>query len=152
MELSKDLLEFIHLLNEKKVDYVVIGGWAVALHGKPRYTKDIDILIKQDPENAAKVISVLHDFGFGSLGLSSDDFLRPDHIIQLGVEPNRIDLLTSLSGVSFDEASKERVVTSIQGESVPVIGLDALLKNKRIAGRDQDLVDARYLEKLSEKK
>ena len=124
----------------------------MALHGKPRYTTDIDILIRQDPDNAAKMILVLQEFGFGSLGISSDDFLKPDHIIQLGVEPNRIDLLTSLSGVSFDEASQERVVTSIQGESVPVIGLGALIRNKRIAGRDQDLVDARYLEKLSEKK
>jgi hypothetical protein len=96
MMLSKDFKEFIELLNGHKVRYLVVGGYAVAFHGHPRYTKDLDVWIELSSENADKVIKALEDFGFGSMGLKSEDFLESDQIIQLGYPPNRIDILASL--------------------------------------------------------
>ena len=101
--LNNDFKEFIQLLNVHSVRYLVVGGYAVAFHGHPRYTKDIDIWILLDKTNAKKMLDVLNVFGFSSLGLTEDDFLKKDNIIQLGNPPNRIDILTDLSGVIFDE-------------------------------------------------
>src|ERR1039457_230743 len=100
--LPKDLREFIELLNSNGVEYAIVGGFALAFHGRPRYTGDIDFLIRRTPENAEKVARVLAHFGFGSLGVGAADFLKPDCIVQLGYPPNRIDLLTSISGVDTD--------------------------------------------------
>jgi len=152
MELSKDALEFIRLLNQKKVEYLIVGGWAVAIHGKPRYTKDIDIFISRSPQNAEAILVLLKEFGFESLDLNRDDFMTPHRIVQLGVEPNRIDLLTSISAVDFDEAYKNKVLVECDGEMLNFINVDDLIKNKKATGRDQDLIDIKVIESKANKR
>ena len=143
--LSRDFKEFTESLNENDVRYLVVGGYAVALHGHPRYTKDLDVWIGFERENLSKLIEALDDFGFGSLGLSIADF-EPDQIVQLGYPPNRIDILVSLEGVDFDTCYESRVQVDIDGVIVNFIDLDSLRKNKRATGRAQDLADAENLE------
>ncbi len=143
--LNQDFKEFIESLNANQVRYLVVGGYAVALHGYPRYTKDLDIWIESIPENAARLVLALDAFGFGSLGLQAQDFLEPDQIIQLGYPPNRVDLMTSVPGVQFDPCYDARVEVSIEGVNVNFIDLENLKKNKKASGRLQDLAD---LEKL----
>jgi len=149
MELSQDILEFIRLLNRNRVEYLVVGGWAVAVHGKPRYTKDVDILIRMEPENAKRMVLVLRDFGFGSLDITEDDFLTPGHIIQLGFEPNRIDLLTTIPAVNFDDAYKNKIVIELSSVQISFIGQADLVRNKEAAGREQDLLDVKFIKKRS---
>lgn len=144
--LNQDFKEFIISLNENLVRYLVIGGYAVALHGYPRYTKDIDIWIEPTPENAANMVKALEQFGFGSLGLKAEDFLVPDQIIQLGYPPNRIDLLTTAAGVDFETCYASRVVVEVDGVSVNFIDLANLKKNKKAVGRLQDLADLENLQ------
>lgn len=144
--LNQDFKEFIQSLNDNRVRYLVVGGYAVALHGHPRYTKDIDIWIEMSPENAANVIGALEQFGFTSLGLRETDFLTPGQVIQLGQPPNRIDLLCSVSGVDFATCYESRVIVEIEGVPVNFIGLDDLRKNKAASGRYQDLADLENLE------
>lgn len=146
MVLTQDFREFFQSLNEHSVRYLVIGGYAVAFHGHPRYTKDIDVWIEADKTNAEKLIDALRAFGFGSLGLEAEDFLDPDDLIQLGYPPNRIDLLTALKGVDFDTCYASRIVVEIQDTSVNFIDLENLKKNKRATGRLQDLADLEQLE------
>lgn len=143
--LSKDFKEFIELLNKKKVNYLVVGGYAVALHGHPRYTKDLDIWIERSPENAHRVLAALDEFGFGALDLKTEDFLKEDHIIQLGYPPNRIDILTTLSDMSFKECQHAGVEVDIEGLSICFIDLENLKKNKLATGRPQDLADVENL-------
>lgn len=112
--LSKDFKEFIELLNEHSVRYLVVGGYAVAFHGHPRYTKDLDVWIELSRENAGKVLKALEKFGFGSLDLKLDDFLEGDQIIQLGYPPNRIDILTTLKDLMFEDCYNARVEVEIQ--------------------------------------
>jgi hypothetical protein len=104
MPLSKDLREFIALLNSNEVEYLIVGAFAVAYHGYPRYTADLDVLIRSSEQNAHRVLKSLNEFGFGALGISKEDLLSSDRVIQLGVKPNRIDILSSISGISFDDA------------------------------------------------
>lgn len=144
--LNPDFREFIQSLNDNQVRYLVVGGYAVALHGHPRYTKDIDVWIELNPENAARAIKALDQFGFGSLGLAEQDFLAPDQIIQLGYPPNRIDVLTTLPGVEFAECYPARVQVEIEGTSVDFIDLENLKRNKKASGRLQDLADLENLE------
>lgn len=144
--LSKDFKEFIELLNRHKVRYLVVGGYAVAFHGYPRYTKDLDVWIELSPENADNVINALEEFGFGSLGLKPEDFLENDQIIQLGYPPNRIDILTTLKQIKFEDCYKERVEVDIQDIKLNFIDLKNLKQNKRATGRPQDLADAENLE------
>lgn len=144
--LNRDFKEFIKSLNENKVRYLVVGGYAVAVHGYPRYTKDLDIWIESRPDNADKIISALDQFGFGSLDLQSEDFIEPDKIIQLGYPPNRIDLITSLPGVDFNQCFSQRVEIEIDGVQVNFIDLENLKKNKRASNRAQDLADLENLE------
>jgi len=144
--LSKDFKEFIELLNENNVRYLVVGGYAVAFHGHPRYTKDLDIWVELSPDNANKIIDALKKFGFGSLGLKPNDFLESDQIIQLGYPPNRIDILTTLEGLNFEDCYKARVEIEIQGLRIDFIDIENLRKNKRATGRSQDLADAENLE------
>jgi predicted nucleotidyltransferase len=139
--LNQDFREFVKSLNDNLVRFLVVGGYAVALHGYPRYTKDLDIWIELTVENAARIVEALNQFGFGDLGLTSADFLETDIIIQLGYPPNRIDLLTSLSGIEFEACFQTRVVVELEGISVNFIDLESLLKNKRSTGRAQDLAD-----------
>lgn len=146
MVLTQDFREFFQSLNDHNVRYLVIGGYAVAFHGHPRYTKDIDVWIEADQTNAEKLIDALRAFGFGSLGLEAEDFLDPDDVIQLGYPPNRIALLTALKGVDFDTCYASRIVVEIQDTSVHFIDLENLKKNKRATGRLQDLADLEQLE------
>ncbi|MBW1790184.1 MAG: hypothetical protein JRK53_26825 [Deltaproteobacteria bacterium] len=144
--LSKDFKEFIELLNEHSVRYLVVGGYAVAFHGHPRYTKDLDIWIELSPENADNILKALENFGFGSLDLKSDDFLEGDQIIQLGYPPNRIDILTTLKDLKFEDCYEARVGVVIEDLNVNIIDIENLKKNKRATGRPQDLADAENLE------
>lgn len=144
--LNQDFKEFIQSLNDNHVRYLVIDGYAVALHGYPRYTKDIDVWIEMSPENAAKMIRALEQFGFGSLGLRAADFLEPDQIIQLGYPPARIDLITTPAGVEFERCYESRVEVVIEGVTVNFIDLENLKRSKRAAGRLQDLADLENLE------
>lgn len=145
--LSSDLREFIHLLNTKSVKYVIVGAWALAFHGRPRYTGDLDIFIAREQDNADRLMEVIEAFGFGQSGIKRDDFLRVDHVIQLGRAPNRIDILTGISGVAFDEAWESREQGSISDVAVFVISRELLIKNKRAANRDKDQADIKLLEK-----
>jgi hypothetical protein len=146
MVLNQDFKEFIRSLNDNQVHYLVAGGYAVALHGYPRYTKDLDIWIEASPENAARIIKALDQFGFSSLGLKESDFLVEDQIIQLGYAPNRIDILTSLPGVDFNACYKDRFHLSVEEIEVDFIDLENLRKNKKASGRLQDLADLENLE------
>jgi predicted nucleotidyltransferase len=145
--LSSDLREFIHLLNTKSVKYVIVGAWALAFHGRPRYTGDIDIFVAREHDNADRLMEVIEAFGFGQSGIQRNDFLEVDHVIQLGREPNRIDILTGITGVTFDEAWESREQGSICDVAVFVISRDLLIKNKRAANRDKDQADVKLLEK-----
>lgn len=144
--LNQDFKEFIQSLNNNNVRYLIIGGYAVALHGYPRYTKDIDIWVELSPDNAKKIMHALDDFGFGSLELKESDFLEPDMIIQLGYPPNRIDMILSPTGVDFQSCFPNRVIVEVEGVQVNFIDLDNLKKNKEATGRKQDLADLENLE------
>lgn len=143
--LSKDFKEFIELLNKNDVRYLVVGGYAVAFHGHPRYTKDMDVWIDLSPANAGKLLKALGEFGFGSLNLTPDDFLEADQIIQLGYPPNRIDILTSCTGLDFDDCYRAKVDFEMDGVRVQFIDIESLKKNKMSTGRTQDLADAENL-------
>jgi len=149
---SQDFREFIQALNNQAVRYLVIGGYAVAFHGEPRYTKDLDIWIQLSPENAARLVRALDAFGFGSLNLRVEDFLVPDEVVQLGYPPNRIDLLVSLQGVDFETCYTSRVETVMDGVLVNFIDLENLKKNKQATGRLQDLADLENLMKGEKKR
>jgi hypothetical protein len=145
MRLPKDWREFIGSLNSGEVEYLIVGAFALAFYGFPRYTGDIDILVRASPDNARKVAQVISAFGFGSLGLSENDFLTPGQVIQLGLAPNRIDLLTSITGVEFEDAWQRRVAADLDGVSVLFIDRGSLIKNKRATGRTQDNADLEAL-------
>jgi predicted nucleotidyltransferase len=151
-QLSNDVREFIDLLNTKNVRYVIVGAWALAFHGRPRYTGDFDVFVAHDPENAKKLMEVIREFGFGNTGIEQEDFSQEDYVVQLGVAPNRIDLLTGISGVTFEEAWQSREAGDISGVPVFLISRDLLIKNKRAANRDKDHGDILLLEKTTPKK
>jgi hypothetical protein len=144
MSLQKDLREFIALLSALEVRFVIVGAFAVAYHGYFRYTSDIDLFVDSSIENASRVVRALQQFGFGDLNLTPEDF-SGDQVIQLGVAPNRIDLLTSLSGVGFEEAWTTREEGELDGLQVSFISRDMLKRNKQACGRLQDLADLEYL-------
>ncbi len=141
--LSSDVREFIRLLNTKSVKYVIVGAWAVAFHGKPRYTGDLDVFVSRDSDNTERLMEVIDAFGFGQAGISKQDFSQPDHVVQLGRAPNRIDILTGITGVSFDEAWNSRQRGSIGDAAVHVISRDLLIRNKQATGRDKGLADVK---------
>lgn len=144
--LNQDFKEFIRLLNGNNVRYLVVGGYAVALHGHPRYTKDLDVWIWLNEGNAANLIRALDQFGFSSLGLQAGDFLAPDQMVQLGYPPSRIDLITALEGVDFEFCYASKVPVVIDDVTVNFIDLEHLKKNKKATGRLQDLADLENLE------
>ncbi len=152
MELQRDFKEFIELLNEHKVKYLVIGGYAVNYHGYPRYTKDIDLWLWLDKPNIRKLIEAIKAFGFGGLNLEIEDFMTPENIIQLGYEPYRIDLLVDVDGVDFEECYERRTTTEIDGTEVEFLSINDLISAKKKSGRLQDLADAEQLERLAEKR
>jgi hypothetical protein len=144
--LNQDFKEFIKSLNDKHVQYLVVGGYALAFHGHPRYTKDLDIWIAIDKTNAQNIISALEQFGFASLELQAEDFLVTNQVIQLGYPPSRIDILTNADGVDFAECYRSRVTTEIDGETVCFIDRQNLVKNKLATGRAQDIADTEKLQ------
>jgi hypothetical protein len=146
MGLSKDRREFLELLNSRGVDYIIVGAHSLALHGRPRYTGDLDILVRSTHENARVLVDILNEFGFAQSGFDETNFLKPEQLIQLGRPPTRIDLLTSISGVSSEEAFSSRVSADLDGIPIVVLGKDALIRNKRATGRPQDLADLATLE------
>ena len=146
MVLNPDFREFAASLNARDVRYLIVGGYAVAFHGHPRYTKDLDVWIDREPTNADRLVLALADFGFGSVGLVADDFLELGQVVQLGYPPNRIDLLTSLEGVDFAACYGTREALDVAGVRVPFISLERLKENKRAVGRHQDLADLDNLE------
>lgn len=142
---SQDFREFVGLLNHHKVEYLIVGGYAVGIHGHPRYTGDLDIWLNPTTENSERIIQCIHDFGFGSFNLTSHDFTKPGNIIQLGYPPLRIDLLTEIDGVSFSDCYANRKEVEIDNLSVNFIGYWDLLKNKEKSGRHKDLDDIENL-------
>jgi len=144
--LSKDLQEFIRLLHAESVEYVIVGAWSLAFHGRPRYTGDLDVFLRRDPANADRMMRVIDRFGFGATGIMRGDFLKENYVVQLGVEPNRIDLLTGISGVEFEQAWRARQKGNVAGLEVWFLSRDLLIQNKRAANRDKDLGDIRLLE------
>lgn len=145
-ELAEDFKEFLNLLRVNQVEYLLIGAYAVGYHGYPRATQDLDVWISSTPQNATRLVAVLHEFGFGMAEVTPEFVLRPNNIIRMGREPVRIEILNWASGVDFDECYRERVVDEVDGVEVSLIGLDQLKKNKKAAGRLKDLAD---LEELS---
>jgi len=147
MEIQPDFKELLALFNAQSVEYLIVGGYALAFHGAPRFTGDIDIYVKPSKENSERIISSLGEFGFGNIGLSKGDFSKPDQVIQLGVPPVRVDIITSLSGVSWEESDNEKVMGDYGGIPVNYIGRRQFIANKKASGRKKDLAD---LEELGE--
>lgn len=144
--LSRDFKEFIEFLNSNRVEYLLIGGYAVAIHGHPRYTKDLDIWVNRTEENAVRLLRALDEFGFGSSGLTLEDLMRDNSLIQLGVPPNRIDILNAPDGVEFGTCYQSKIEIEIEGVAINVIDLENLILNKTASGRHQDLADVEALE------
>jgi hypothetical protein len=145
MQLSKDFADFVELLNEHQVEYMVVGGYALAFHGKPRYTGDIDIWINISDTNARKMMRVIDDFGLASLGLQKEDFMKEKGIIQIGYPPLRIDILNSIDGVDFKTAMTNHKVIKIKDLKISFIGINEFIQNKLASGRPQDLTDIKGL-------
>lgn len=150
MKLPADFRDVLVCLTDAEAEFMVIGGYAVAHHGHVRATKDIDVLVRPTHENAARVMRALETFGapLSALHIHASDFSTPGKVIQLGMPPLRIDILTAATAIDFEDASQTTGRLDVDGRAVPVIGLDALLKNKRAAGRPQDLADVDSLERL----
>jgi len=146
MEVQPDFRDLLALFNEHKVDYMIVGGYALAFHGVPRYTGDIDIFIKPTSENAKRILLALDEFGFKSVKLTIDDFMNPDTVVQLGVAPVRIDLLTSLTDLSWEEAFSGRVEGKYGDITVYYLGRKEFIKNKKATGRKRDIADLEELE------
>lgn len=145
MELTQDFREFVELLNKYEVRYLIVGGYAVAFHGHPRYTKDLDVWLEPTPENANRLLAALNEFGFGSLGLTVEDFIHPGWVVQLGRPPNRIDLLTSVQALEFAICIRRKESLPVSGVDVPFVNREDLITNKRAVGRFQDLADIQQL-------
>lgn len=141
MRLSSDLREFLGLLNSRGVEYVIVGAHSLAFHGRPRYTGDLDILVRGTLVNAAKLVDLLNQFGFGASNFKPSDFTEPEQLIQLGRVPNRIDLLTSITGVTTDEAFATKIEATLDDIPVFILSKEALVRNKRAVGRPQDMAD-----------
>ncbi|MFT4198033.1 MAG: hypothetical protein QM601_09000 [Pseudoxanthomonas sp.] len=144
--LGDDWRDFLAALDANHVDYMVVGGVALGVHGHVRYTKDLDVWFRGVEQNAARLIAALKDFGFDSLQVSPAEFCKPRAMLVLGTEPNKIELINFADGVDFDECFPHRVVVPLAGIEVSVIGLDDLRKNKKAVGRLQDLADLENLE------
>jgi len=143
--LNRNFREFIELLEKHAVKYLVVGGYAVGLHGFPRYTGDLDIFIALSPENAGKVLRVFAEFGFADLGLKPEDFLEPDMVVEIGREPLKIQILTGIDGVTFDQCYVGRTFLSQGDLKIPFIGFDQLLQNKAASSRGRDKIDLEEL-------
>jgi hypothetical protein len=151
VKVERDYEDLLKLFNKHKVKYCIIGAFAVAFYAKPRYTKDIDILVSSDIKNGERIIAALHEFGFKNIGLKAEDFSVEGQIIQLGYEPVRIDILTSIGGCSFAEIWANKKIGQYGEEKVYFIGLNQLIKNKEASKRKQDLIDLDFLKKAKKR-
>jgi predicted nucleotidyltransferase len=145
LKLHQDFKDFLKLLNKNKVKYLLIGGYAVGFHGYPRATADLDIWIQMDENNARKSVKAIRQFGFDTPDLSKELFLKPDKIIRMGNPPIRIEILTSISGVYFNDCYKNKEIAKLDGIKVSIINHNDLLKNKKASGRLKDLADVEQL-------
>jgi len=148
MRLNPDFRDLFAALSKENARYLVVGGYAVGFHAEPRYTKDLDVWIESSPDNAVCVLGALAAFGAPTANLSAADLTREGLIYQIGVPPNRVDVLTSLSGVTFSEAWESRAEAHYGDQIVPMIGREHLIRNKRAVARPQDVLDVSHLEKL----
>jgi len=151
MKVEKDYEELLKLLNKNKVKYCIVGAYAVAFHAKPRYTKDMDIFIEPSEENGKRILKALNEFGFKELDLKEEDFTQKGIVIQLGYEPLRVDIVTSIEGCTFEEVWENKVEGHYGNEKVYFIGLNELIKNKKKSKRKQDKVDLEILLMVKEK-
>ncbi|MFH1854571.1 MAG: hypothetical protein ABH815_04590 [Candidatus Omnitrophota bacterium] len=145
MRVEKDYEDLLRLFNKNKVKYFIIGAYAVAFYARPRYTKDMDILVEPDIENGERIIKALKEFGFKSRKLSAKDFAKKGNIIQLGYEPIRVDIITSIPKVNFKEIWKNKKRARYGDENVFFIGQKDLIKIKKTSGREQDKIDIKIL-------
>lgn len=145
--LNPDFRDMLSCLNDEGVDFIIVGAYALAAHGLPRATGDIDVWVRNSPENARKIVRALAKFGAPVADLSEEDFTTPDLVVQIGVEPCRIDLLTGIDGVTFDEATNSKVKIDVSDLEIFVLSKSDLLKNKLATGRDKDRGDIAWLEK-----
>lgn len=148
MRIEKDFKEFIELLNKNEVRYLVVGGYAFSFHAEPRFTKGLDFFIDTSDENASRLMAALAELGFGDTGLKVEDFKKPGVVVQLGNAPVRIDIVTSIDGVTFEPAWSNRVIGDFGGAPTSFISKEDLRKNKLASGRKQDLADLEKLEKI----
>ncbi|MCH2156912.1 MAG: nucleotidyltransferase [Opitutales bacterium] len=146
--LNRHFQEFLTLLEDKEVKFMVIGGYAVAVHGFPRYTGDLDVFIAISRQNANNVLDAFKDFGFGGLGLTAHDFLEEEMVIEIGREPMKIQVLTGIDGVTFNECYNNSVIFDIEGQKVRFIGFEELMKNKQASPRAKDKIDLEELRKI----
>ena len=143
--LNQDFKEFVELLNKNEVEYLIVGGYAVGIHGYPRYTGDLDIWINATRQNARKMVAVLAEFGFDSFGLTEEDFTKLGNVIQMGYPPFRIDILTTIDGVRFKDCYKNKIVVLHDEITLDVIGIEDLRRNKKVSGRLKDIDDLENL-------
>ena len=144
--MNRDFVEMLQALNDARAEYLVVGAHALAAHGRPRATGDLDIWVRPTPENATRVFQALAAFGAPLGGVDTSTFSTPEMIFQIGVIPCRIDVITSIDGVEFDDAWPRKVEVNVSGISVPILGRDDLVRNKRAAARPKDLADLADLE------
>lgn len=154
IELPDDFRDLLIELYDAGADFVVVGGHAVAFHGHPRATKDLDVLVRADPDNAARVYRALAAFGapLHAFEVGEADFATYDGVLQIGLPPRRIDILNRATGITFDDAVAAGDAFELDGRRIPIVGLDALLENKRAAGREQDLADLKALRLASRRR
>jgi hypothetical protein len=141
MEVQQDFRDLLELFNKHKVDYIIVGAYALGFHGSPRYTGDLDVFVSPDPINAKSIMQALHEFGFGSVGLTAADFEKEGKVVQLGFPPVRVDIITSITGVSWEQARSGRVKGQFGDLIVHYIGRDDFIANKRALGRKKDIAD-----------
>jgi len=151
MTIPQDFREFLELLNEHKVRYLIVGGYAVGFHSRPKFTEDIDIWVECEEFNAKKLISVLQEFGFGDLDISIEDLTNPEMVIQLGRAPLRIDIMTGVSGLKFADCFPRGVPTKYFGLDVKIIAINDLITNKKASGRKKDILDIEWIKQYSKK-
>ena len=152
MTLNENFIEFIKLLNENNVKYVLVGGWAVIFEGYSRTTGDMDVFVERDEENAEKIINVIKEFWGSTIGFSKEDFLKEENVIMMGRPPFRIDILMDISGVNFKEVFDTSKIYDDEGVKIRCIHINELIKNKKSTGRLKDLADADMLEKILKKR
>jgi hypothetical protein len=144
--LNPDYRDILSVFESAKVEYLLVGAYAMAVHGQPRATGDIDLWVRSSPENADRVFEALREFGAPMSDVVPEDFVASDTVLQIGVTPRRIDILTSIDGIAFEDAWHGRMVSEIEGIAISVISREHLIQNKRTLGRKQDLADIEKLE------